>query len=264
MDIGASRRLATVMAAICYLTVGCGDGDGMKNGAGDVEPGFFIGETAAGGDLSIAVGSIRAVFFRCGTINEYRRFDPPEPVAGDGSFAVEFDANGRSFTVSGAIVDGDRIVGAIAGNPDCDGAFDARRCDPATQNCGDSDGDLIPDEIDPNVGVSPTPAGTPTSHTTSVVPTVVATPTAATSPTGAAATPSQSPAPAATATPTGPCGNGVLDEDEECDGSQIDNSFCFEDVCTCEDFCDDAGGALSCNANCTLNFSQCANGPCEF
>jgi hypothetical protein len=251
-------RIVLGMAALCCLTAGCGDSDIHVERGNDVDPGFFIGETADGGDLSIAVGSIRAVFFRCGDVNEYRRFDPPEPVATDGSFAVEFEANGSLFTLTGEIVSDDRIIGAIAGNAACDGAFVATRCDRDSQGCGDADGDLIPDEVDPVGSGSPTPNRTPTT-----IATVATTGTATVAPslTGAA---TASPTPAATSTPTGLCGNGVLDGDEQCDGNQIDNTSCFEDVCTCEDFCDDAGGALSCNANCTVNFSQCANGPCEF
>jgi hypothetical protein len=161
------------------------------------------------------------------------RFDPPEPVAVDGSFAVDIPSGSGSgvFVVSGQIVNNDRIDGAIAGSAACDGTFVAHRCDPSSQACGDRDGDLVPDEIDPDTG--PTPARTPTPAR-----------------------------PTATATPV--CGNGIVEGDEECDKKAIDDTFCAEDVCTCEDFCDDAGGALSCNANCTLNFSKCTAGGCSF
>jgi hypothetical protein len=259
-------RAVVAAIALCSLAVGCGDNDNTFRRSDDVAPGFFIGETADGGDLSIAIGSVRAIFFGCGGTNIYRRFDPPEPVSGDGSFAVDFEASGSRFIVTGELVTDDRIVGAIAGNSDCDGPFTAERCDDDEQECGDRDDDLIPDEIDPVSGTTPTPFRTPTpgaGRTSTAAATGAATPTAAVTAT-AAATVAASPTPAPTSTPTGPCGNGVLDEGEECDGAVIDNGFCFEDVCTCEDFCDDAGGALSCNANCTLNFSQCASPPCEF
>ena len=77
-----------------------------------------------------------------------------------------------------------------------------------------------------------------------------------------AATPTLVPVPSAT--PTAVCGNGIVEGDEECDGAAIDNSSCLEDICTCDDFCDDAGGTLSCNPDCTLNFSNCTAGGCSF
>jgi hypothetical protein len=80
------------------------------------------------------------------------------------------------------------------------------------------------------------------------------------------ATRSRTPTPVPSTTPVvvPVCGNGVVEGDEECDGQAIDNTFCAEDICTCEDFCDDVGGTLSCNRNCTLNFSACTAGGCEF
>ncbi len=254
------RTLIAIAAlAAIGLVAGCGDNvNDNGNGAGNIAPGFFIGQTASGEDLSIAVGTIRAVFFRCAGQVEYQRFDPPEPVAGDGSFAVEVRSNGISFVVTGEITS-NRIDGAIAGNSGCHGAFVARRCDSRTQDCGDRDGDLIPNEVDPDATTSPTPQRTSTPGVTAS-----GTTAASASPTPAA-TASNAPTPVVTATPNSAlCGNGVLDDGEECDKNVIDNSGCFEDVCTCEDFCADAGGTLSCNSDCTLNFSKCSNGPCEF
>jgi hypothetical protein len=210
---------AVTAAAIACCFVGCGDSNVDVTSGRTAPAGLFIGRTAADGDLSIAVGSIRAVFFHCGAATIYHRFDPPEPVATDGGFAVDFQAAATTFTVTGEILDDDHIEGAIAGDPACNGSFTAQRCDPSSQACADSDGDLVPNEIDPDVGM---------------------------------------------ATPTGVCGNGVLEKGEECDKSSVDNSFCFEDVCTCDDFCDDAGGTLSCNADCTLDFGKCTGGGCEF
>jgi hypothetical protein len=254
------RIAGTLIAVIIAATVaGCGDNTNTNGGGRSVTPGFFIGETASHEDLSIAVGSIRAVFFRCAGQSEYERFDPPEPIAGDGAFAVEMHSNGITFVVTGEITDDDRIDGAIAGNSGCHGTFVAHRCDPQTQDCGDRDGDLIPNEVDPDTTTSPTPQRTPTAAVTAsatVIGSASATP---------ATTASGGPTPTATATPNSAlCGNGVLDEGEECDKNAIDNSGCFEDVCTCEDFCDDAGGTLSCNANCTVNFSKCTAGDCSF
>lgn len=99
--------------------------------------------------------------------------------------------------------------------------------------------------------------------------TPVATTTVITTPlTFPSATPTQTeappPSPTPAPTPVSVCGNGILEGDEECDGSAIDDTGCLEDVCTCDDFCEDAGGTLSCNANCTVNFSACTAGGCAF
>jgi hypothetical protein len=250
--ISRTRIIVTLAAASCWMIAGCGDGSTSRDEVRTVTPGFFIGHTHNGDDLSIAVGSIRAVFFRCvgGVVSE--RFDPPEPVAADGSFAVEVHDGTGTFVVTGELVSNDRIEGAIAGTAACDGSFVARRCNPRTQACGDRDGDLIPDEVDPDTSTSPTPARTPTAIRSG----------------GTTASPRPSPSATRAATPTPAstpvCGNGILEGDEQCDKNAIDDSSCFEDVCTCEDFCADAGGSLSCNADCTLNFSKCTVGPCEF
>lgn len=60
------------------------------------------------------------------------------------------------------------------------------------------------------------------------------------------------------ATPGGPaqCGNGRLEDGEDCDGSDLDSY-------TCGDFCFNEGGTLSCNADCTFNLSACTGGFCE-
>ncbi|HEY2386982.1 MAG TPA: hypothetical protein VGK30_08480 [Candidatus Binatia bacterium] len=110
---------------------------------------------------------------------------------------------------------------------------------------------------------TPSPTAAPTEVATSV-PTATATmpPAVATLTPTPSATPTLVPVPSAT--PTAICGNGIVEGDEECDGAAIDDSSCLEDVCTCDDFCDDAGGTLSCNADCTLNFSNCTAGGCEF
>jgi hypothetical protein len=65
-------------------------------------------------------------------------------------------------------------------------------------------------------------------------------------------------------TATAVCGNGIVEGDEECDGNAFDDTSCLEDVCTCDDFCDDAGGRLGCNRDCTADFSHCTGGGCEF
>lgn len=234
--MGSSHRARSIVIAFCLLAAACGGGGGGDERTGEtVQPGFFIGKTAQGSDLSIAVGSIRAVFFGCGGTDIAQRFEPPEPVAVDGSFAV--DVVGGGFTVSGRIVDQNRIEGTIGSGitPECSGAFTATRCNPATQRCGDADGDGIPDEVDPTTPPGPTPQRTATP--------------AATPP---ATPPAASPTPAPTATPGSNCGNGVIDGDEECDGADLDDNTCF-DLCDQED----EGGTLRCNPDCTYDFSGC-------
>jgi hypothetical protein len=109
---------------------------------------------------------------------------------------------------------------------------------------------------------TPTPTLSPTP-TRSATPTFTAGGGVATPTPTLSATPTKTSTPAPT--PAAVCGNGVVEGDEECDGQAVDNSTCADDVCTCEDFCDAAGGTLSCNnANCTLNFSGCTAGGCSF
>jgi len=114
-----------------------------------------------------------------------------------------------------------------------------------------------------NATATPTATATgPTPSATSLTPTPTATESGA-----AGATPSATatPMPGPTATPV--CGNGVVEDDEACDGTQfnVDADGCATDTCTCDDFCDDPNGTLLCTTNCTLDFSQCASGPagCE-
>ncbi len=118
----------------------------------------------------------------------------------------------------------------------------------------------------PTATRTPTPTVTPSDTVTPTATGETPTATAETpTPTAATSTPGGAPTPTITSTPaTNLCGNGVLDDDEECDGKVIDNTGCFEDVCTCEDFCADAGGSLSCNSDCTVNFSKCTAGDCSF
>lgn len=98
------------------------------------------------------------------------------------------------------------------------------------------------------------------SATTTATASHTATPRPTTTPTRTAVPP----APTATRTPIPVCGNGIVEGDEECDGNAYDDSGCVEDVCTCDDFCDDAGGRLACRRNCTIDFSRCTAGGCEF
>jgi hypothetical protein len=110
---------------------------------------------------------------------------------------------------------------------------------------------------------TPRPRRTPKSGATATAApsAAAATPTA----TAAAATPTATAlAPTPVATPVAVCGNGIVEGDEECDGSAYDDTSCLEDVCTCDDFCDDAGGRLACRRDCTIDFSHCTAGGCEF
>jgi hypothetical protein len=100
---------------------------------------------------------------------------------------------------------------------------------------------------------SPSPTATPPGGT--------GTPSATRTPQpGETTTPSPMPPPGATRTPTPAptatvvpvCGNNVVEGDEECDGTDLDDN-------DCDDLCDqdDEGGTLRCRANCTYNFSDC-------
>ena len=246
------RSRLLMACALALALGGCGGGGGSNGGntnggGGAVTSGFFIGQTQAGETISLAVDSIHAVFFNCRGETEYQLFDPPQPISNDGSFFITMQSNGKTFVISGVITNDDSITGMIGGRSDCTGGFTVQRCDPNTQNCGDQDLDLIPDGIDPDGGTGPTPQRTPTP----VASAASATPTAS-----RVSTPLPSPS------PVGRCGNGVLEGDEQCDGSLVNSDDCFADngVCTCDDFCLDAEGTLSCNADCTFNFSRCASG----
>ncbi len=82
------------------------------------------------------------------------------------------------------------------------------------------------------------------------------TPTATSDPTGTAPTTTATPAPTASAVTT--CGDGVIDGDEECDGTDLDEETC-DGLCEPIDDDLDVTGALSCNADCTFNFDACMN-----
>ena len=110
---------------------------------------------------------------------------------------------------------------------------------------------------------SPLPTRTAASTPPLATRTATATPDRTATPTVTSAR-TTTPTPLPTRTPVAICGNGVVEGDEECDGSAFDTTACVEDVCTCEDFCDDAGGRFACRLNCTIDFSRCTAGGCEF
>ena len=119
----------------------------------------------------------------------------------------------------------------------------------------------------PTGGATATPIASTTAPTGNATPIIVATATATL---GRTATATRTPPPTRTVVPmptptsTPVCGNGIVEGDEECDGNTFDTSTCLGDVCTCEDFCDDAGGRLACHRDCTADFSHCTAGGCEF
>ena len=252
---------AIVAATVALLAVACGGGGGGHGVDGNVEPGFFIGHTSTGGNLSIAADSIRAIFFQCGAHDPLVVFVPPEPIATDGSFAIDFNDAGRHFTVTGLFTSQNHVDGRIDGDFDCDGDFEADRCNPRHQACVDSDNDGIPDEIDPEPNGPPrTPTPIPTS--TPQVTATVELPTAS-------ATPSRTSTPTARPTSTGLCGNGMVDVDdnEPCDPTAtfrpIDPDICGDPDfrCVCDTFCQDGDftTAVTCNNRCELDFSHCAD-----
>ncbi len=239
-----------VVVAVCCFAASCGGGDGGDAHVGDahvgdaIQRGFFIGKNASGEPISLAVGTIRSVFFRCDDIAIFQGFHPAEPVAADGSFAVDVLMDGHViFTVAGRFVSDDRIDGTISGSGPCLGSFVATRCDPATQACDDADGDAIPDELD----APPVPSATPT---------LTRRPSA--TPTRTVARATRTPTPTPTTTPIDDCGNGEIDGDEECDGTDLDDNTCFD---LCEQ--DDEGGTLRCRSDCTYDFSGCLSQDCE-
>jgi hypothetical protein len=56
-----------------------------------------------------------------------------------------------------------------------------------------------------------------------------------------------------TAIVPGVCGNGIKEINEQCDGNDFGGQTCFNFGYS--------GGSLSCNSNCTLNFSGCTTAP---
>jgi len=119
--------------------------------------------------------------------------------------------------------------------------------------------------VTPSASGGPTPtAPFATPHPTS---------TAAQTPigTGPTATPTRTPSPAPTGTPspgasrtptpvrTPPpavCGNGIIEDGEDCDGANLDGF-------TCDDFCVGSGGTLGCTSDCFFTVTGCTGFGCE-
>ena len=242
----ALPTVGVALATLIVLAPGCGDGGSDGVPAGPIAPGFFVGPTREREPLSITVGDgIVSVFVVCGGPTVFTRFDPPEPIARDGSFGVTVQERGRTLTVTGRFRDQDRVRGSIAGDPFCDGAFTAQRC----PTCVDADGDTVPDVVEPPA--TPTATAIPTTPT----PPPTSTPTASGgTPTGTTAsatpTPELTPTPGATAIPA--CGNGIIDEDEgeECDGTNLGGEDCLSQGFD--------GGVLRCDPeDCTFDTDGC-------
>jgi hypothetical protein len=87
-------------------------------------------------------------------------------------------------------------------------------------------------------------------HTATPTPSPTLRPTATRTVSATGITPSGGVTPTPTASPTPGCGNGEVDEDEECDGADLND----ED---CETLCDVGGGTLRCTPFCTFDFSAC-------
>ncbi len=158
-----------------------------------------------------------------------------------------------------ALAETPRAVDALA----CvglDGIIDSLQTSVAVVACGQAG--ATPDITPTIAGTTPSPTARPTAMVTAT-PVIGATRTVSPVPTRTP-TPHRTLVPTPTPTATAVCGNGIVEDDEECDGTAFDDSGCLEDVCTCDDFCDDAGGRLSCKRDCTIDFSKCTAGGCEF
>lgn len=110
-------------------------------------------------------------------------------------------------------------------------------------------------------GVTPTIAGgTPHATATAASTAIVRTPTPTRTPTPIrSATPTRSGGPTPTPKRTPPpavCGNGVLEDGEDCDGVNVEGF-------TCDDFCIGSGGTLGCTSECFFDLSHCTGFGCE-
>lgn len=104
----------------------------------------------------------------------------------------------------------------------------------------------------------PTPTATTTGPTRTPRPGETATPTPRATPTV-----SRTPAPEPSATPF--CGNGKIDDGEECDGDVAGLDGAGLDDNDCEGLCfeSDPLGKLACFPNCTFDFRDCRGEDCE-
>jgi hypothetical protein len=255
---------AIACALLGLVAVGCGDGGGGGDPippGGDpldgVEAGFFVGSTNQGKPLIFEIGpstTILAVFVQCGNDPKFsisHIFDEGLAIAPDASFMVEV-ANQeqlRQITVTGRFVNDNFMQGTITGDPFCEGPFDAARCKSSELKCQDNNGDHLPDGVGGTPTRSPTPTATPirtqTPSATALTPTPTPTPTVTT------------PAPK----PTPVCGDGDIEDPEECDPKEADADT------DCASFCDENAqeqndGTVQCTTQCKLDFSNCTGVDC--
>ena len=177
-------RVAGLMVMVLAI-VQCGDNDvRVTTGTGTVPAaGTFRGTTSSGESITIQVGSIEAISFRCDGQQIAKTFDPPQSIESNGDFDVSFSTTGgRDFQVTGHFSDNNNVSGEIDDEDNrCDDTFDAVRI-----------GGPAPTATvtQPGRTSTPTPALTPTGGVATATPTgdtvatatVTANPTAAPSP----------------------------------------------------------------------------------
>jgi hypothetical protein len=192
------RGLAILTLTLAVASCGGGGNDNTSDD-GSPPAGTFVGTLTIGGAITLQVGGIEEIAFECAGVSIQETFSPPQPIAADRSFHVEFSDGGRKFDVEGTFSDDDHVSGTIADHDHhCDSPFEATR----------STGTKTPTPV-----ITPTPTGptteTPTGEAT-VTPTdtgetPTATPTSTSSgPTSTTGTPTMTPTPTPTTTPTGP------------------------------------------------------------
>ncbi|HEY2385319.1 MAG TPA: hypothetical protein VGK30_00040 [Candidatus Binatia bacterium] len=161
-----------------------------------VPKGFFVGTTTEGEPISLQTGSIDVVYLVCG--GHTVRADAGGTVASNGSFAVTVDG----VSIAGQFDAQGGVAGTLAGSG-CSADFTAT----FRPGAADSDGDGIPDVVDPE----PAPAVCGNGvHESGEACDGSADGCAAGEQCTAACT-------CAAVSPT--CGNGVVESGEECDGS---------------------------------------------
>jgi cysteine-rich repeat protein len=116
----------------------------LGEGAGGPVPipaGFYVGETSEHEDMSLDIAALGTVFFTCG--DRRVQGNPGGTIDEAGNFAVRIGG----IDVVGHFGPANTIHGTLKG-ADCDACFSATLRTGAT----DSDGDRVPDEVDPDFG----------------------------------------------------------------------------------------------------------------
>jgi len=217
--------LISFVLGSAFIVASCGSGGGNDNGIGNIDGGLCA---------------------QCG--------DTDGPCHSE----VESPVGDRDFFCPGAAADAACLV-----QLEC-----LRELGSAQRRCYPQDSKFQHFECDgKRANRSPSPSVTPTSTALTATPTatvtptstgLTATPTVTPTSTGLTPTPSATPATSTTATAAAAvCGNGVVEGDEECDGSNLDDQ-------TCDDLCDTnqpAGVLPTCKSDCTFDLSSCVQ-PC--